>query len=199
MAKYVGKVKPQIVYANTGKDATSDDGMNQISLAPSLQTYDAKQAKLYDDKPVHQDDNIDSDSDGISDVQQRIIDNDEEAEKHKKLESSYQNGVHGSIASQYRAQILQKFNQIDDVNDAVHDALGHNASIDMCEDSATDPNVSITAYRHDVAKHYKRAVNTEAKKREIPRIDENGDGKVNQADVDEDEVWTPAMKALSRM
>lgn len=184
MAKHRRK---QAVYHNNMTDNWTNDAKEQLSLLPGSDGYEARQAKLVESNPMSKE--------NLDEVAEEQFDLDEERKLEKKshqfsddFDESFTKGQKSASVLKYRAMARRQ------------DAVRQTAKIasngldrTVTEKEIESVNDSITKRPEDVPRTL-RNYEEELEDREIPTVDSNGDGK-----IDEDDAYiTPGMKKMRK-
>lgn len=169
------------VYYNSDTDTWSNDTHEQPYLMPGTQSYEAYQEQQLKDDPNQPDDefhkNLEEDNE---DYREEQVQEDKEFEKKSEV-----------TRRKYR-RYMSKEVQRKAAEKIIEDGLERDIPTRDFSDELYDDGVSGDKFVHEAAVDYKHEF--DEKTREVPEVDNNGDGK-----VDEDDAYmTPGMKKMAR-
>lgn len=184
MAK-IRRKKKQAVYHNTNTDRWTNDTKEQLSLMPGSDGYEARLQQLSENIPAFGEYREEILEEQWEQMQKKESEAEELAEE---FHESFIKGQKSPAAMQYRAMVQRQ--------DAVHQTakiasqgLGRTVTAAEIEDAAK----GTAMLPEDVPKALKQ-YEAEFHEREVPVIDVNGDGQ-----IDEDDVYmTPGMSRMRR-
>lgn len=184
MAKMRQK-KKQAVYHSTNTDKWTNDTKEQFSLMPGSDGYEARQQKLAEHAAVSGEY-----SDGSAEKQwERMQERESDAgELAEEFYESFAKGQKSPATMQYRAMV-RKQDAVKQTAKIASDALGRTVT----EREIASVTGGITVLPEDVPKALKQ-YEPELCAREIPVIDANHDGKIDEDDI----CMTPGMSRMRR-
>lgn len=169
------------VYYNSDTDTWSNDAMEQPYLMPGTQSYEAYQEQQAKDSPDNPDDDFHA---ALEDANEEY--REEQVEEDEALEKATRESKR-----KYR-RYMSKEVQRKKAEKIIEEGLGRDIPSRDFSDELYDDGVSGDKFIHEAAVDYKHEF--EEKTREIPDIDTDKDG-----DVDEDDAYmTPGMKKMAR-
>lgn len=179
--------KKQPVYYNNGSDTWTNDDKEQLSLALGSDGYEARQQSLSETNPMSEQ-NIEENVENQENLTQQYNAIQSKAFESDDFDEAFTKGQKSSSAMQYRAS-MQRQDAVKETAKIASDGLGHAVSTQEIESQvhglATTPEQVPKALVN-----YKK----ELEEREVPKIDLNGDGK-----IDEDDIYTtPGMNRMKR-
>lgn len=177
--------KTQAVYHNNGTDNWTNDDKEQLSLLPGSAGYDARKAQLAEHNPMSEQ-NID---DVMEDQFEITKESDYDSKQlTEEFHDAFIDGQKSASAMQYRSMVHRQ-DAVKQTAKIASDGLGHTVT----EKEIENANKGITVTPDDVPKAL-RNYEKELNEREVPKVDVNGDGK-----IDEDDVYmTPGMSRMRR-
>lgn len=184
MAK-IRRKKKQAVYHNTNTDRWTNDTKEQLSLMPGSDGYEARQQQLAENTPASEEHQEEFSEEQWEQMQKKESEAEELAEE---LHESFIKGQKSPAAMQYRAMV-QRQDAVRQTAKIASQGLGRTVTAAEIEDAAK----GATVLPEDVPKALKQ-YEPEFHEREVPVIDTNGDGQ-----IDEDDAYmTPGMSRMRR-
>ena len=172
MARKKRKAK---VYYNNEIDTWSNDSGEQPYLIPGTEAYNAYQARLKTEELQSDDEpQLESDED-VDEIDSCNVDS---------------NDIFAVSNHKFRRQ-QSKVRHNDEIQKIVNNGLGYSAKDLSKSDEVYDDGLNEKEYKKAVISNYKKEAD---KVREIPTVDNNGDGKIDKNDVE----MTPGMKHLMK-
>lgn len=181
------KRKQQPVYHNNNSDTWTNDDKEQLSLLPGSAGQKARQEQLSESNPMSKD-NMDE----VAEEQFELSEKEKEDRESQQLENEFHEaftkGQKSASIMQYRAMAFRQ-DAVKQTAKIASEGLGRTIS----EKEIEQANKGIAVMPEDVPKALKN-YEEELNEREVPKVDTNGDGK-----IDEDDVYmTPGMSKMRR-
>ena len=183
------------VYYNSSTDTWSNDSMTEPYLMPGTEAYEAYQQNLenqFGEEGKEADEFHKEYAESIED--DRI----EKTDKEKNIDEAY------NVANRKFRRRRSKERQNEEIEKIIEGGLGKDIDLDgglageyglpsiSSNDEAYDDGINAAQYAHEVIKDYKKQF--EATVRDIPDVDNNNDGKIDEQDAE----MTPGMKKMAK-
>ena len=185
MAKHRKKKQP--VYHNNNSDNWTNDDKEQLSLLPGSAGYEARQAQLAANNPMS-DENLDEVAEEQFEISEKMKEDRESQQLANEFHEAFVEGQKSASVMQYRSMAYRQ-DAVRQTAKIASEGLGRTVT----EKEIEQINKGITVLPEDVPKVLKN-YEKELNEREIPKVDANGDGK-----IDEDDVYmTPGMSKMRK-